>query len=117
MPDHVMIKYLPAFICLLLFSCVYHDLSTEDPVGPEVCDPAMVSWQRDILPIMVKACATAGCHDGISRRDWTDYREVSHYAEEIKKRTIDRSMPFDETLPEREIALITCWVEGGALNN
>ena len=113
-----MIKYFPAFIFLILFSCVYHDTSViEEPVDPEPCDPASVSWQRDILPIMINACSTSGCHDGISRRDWKNYNEVRQYADAIRKRTLDRSMPFDEPLPQNQIDLIVCWVEGGAVNN
>jgi hypothetical protein len=112
-----MIKYLPSLFCIILFSCVYHDLSEpEDPLEP-TCDPALVSWQNDVLPIMVSACATSGCHDGITRRNWRNYNEVKEYAASIKRRTQDRSMPFDGPLPQHQIDIIACWVDGGAMNN
>ena len=112
----------PSFIVLSLFfaACTYHDLNNLDDGGQEtpfVCDPE-VSWQKDILPIMKTSCASVGCHDGISRLDWTDYSEVKRYAAQIKQRTKDRSMPFDGSpLPEEQINLIGCWVDSGAKGN
>lgn len=100
---------------LLVMSCVSHDLTVEGPDEP-VCDP-LTSWQTEILPIMQISCATSGCHDGISRRNWTDYNEVKQYSNAIKERTVNRSMPFDEPLPQDQINKIACWVDNGALNN
>jgi hypothetical protein len=76
-----------------------------------------ISWQNEILPIMKASCATSGCHDGVSRRDWRNYNEVKLNAEAIKRKTRDRSMPFDKTLPDDDIDKISCWVDDGALNN
>lgn len=108
--------------CVLLVvnvSCVSHDLNNLTGPEPEpfVCDPG-TSWQKDILPIMEASCAGVGCHDGISRRDWTDYEEVKQYATAIKQRTQDRSMPFDgPPLPQEQINIIACWVDAGAPEN
>jgi hypothetical protein len=112
-----MTRFFPACIVLVLFSCVYHDLSTEPPLLQPVCDPSTTSWQEDILPIMISACATTGCHDGITRKDWTKYDEAKLYAASIKKRTQDKSMPFDGPLPQDQIDLIVCWVDSGAPDN
>jgi hypothetical protein len=76
-----------------------------------------ISWINDILPIMTTSCANSGCHDGVSRRDWRNYDEVKQFAQAIKRRTRDRSMPFDKTLPQDQIDKISCWVDDGALNN
>ena len=109
-------------ILLLLFfaACVNHDLNNlNDRLDEEpfVCDPE-ISWSNDILPMMKTSCAIAGCHDGISRLDWTDYAEVKRYATTIKQRTKDRSMPFDgPPLPQEQIDLIACWVDLGARDN
>jgi hypothetical protein len=110
-----------SFVFLVYFfaSCTYHDLNNlaDAPEEPFVCDPE-TSWQNDILPIMETSCAGAGCHDGISRRDWTDYDEVKRYATAIKQRTQDRSMPFDgPPLPQDQINIIACWVDAGAPDN
>jgi hypothetical protein len=76
-----------------------------------------VSWQLDILPIMKTSCATSKCHDGKSRLDWRDYSNAKKYAQEIKETTQNRSMPFDGSLSQDQIATIACWVDDGALNN
>lgn len=107
-------------LVILLGACTYHDLN-DFTVGeneePFVCDPE-TSWQNDILPILEKSCAVSGCHDGISRRDWTDYNEVKQYAAAFKQRTQDRSMPFDgPPLSQEHINVIACWVDSGAQEN
>jgi hypothetical protein len=76
-----------------------------------------VSWTNEILPIMIASCAISGCHDGVSRLDWRNYNQVKLYAQQIKRRTRDRSMPFDNTLPQDQIDKISCWVDDGAPNN
>lgn len=108
------------FFLLLCVACTYHDLNSfNSPVGEEpfVCDPT-TSWQEDILPIIEKSCAVSGCHDGISRRDWTDYDEVKRYAAAFRQKTQDRSMPFDgPPLAQEQINIIACWVDAGAPEN
>jgi hypothetical protein len=77
-----------------------------------------VSWQNEILPIMTESCAKTGCHDGISRpNDWRIYEQVKQNAATIRKKTQDKSMPFDSPLPQNEIDLIACWIDDGALEN
>lgn len=111
-----MFRRFSPFVILFSFSCTYHDLAPpRDPVQ-YVCDTT-VSWQNDILPVMITSCATTGCHDGISRRDWTNYSEVKQYAASIKARTQDKSMPFDGPLPQDQIDKIACWVDNGAPEN
>lgn len=103
---------------LLLLSCVNHDLSPEEDIDePFVCD-STVSWENDILPIIQTSCAISGCHDGIARtNNWLNYAEVKENVATIRKKTVDRSMPFDRLLPQHQIDLIACWVDNGALQN
>ncbi len=76
------------------------------------------SWSTEILPIMTTYCAKSGCHNGVSRNnDWRIYDQVKQNAAIIKQKTLDRSMPFDQLLPQDKIDLIQCWVDEGALNN
>jgi hypothetical protein len=108
-----------AFIIFLIAfsSCVYHDSNDTVIEVPFTCDP-QTSWENDILPLMKRSCAVEGCHDGISRRDWSQYDEVKRYASSAKLRTQNRSMPFEgPPLTQDEINLIACWVDNGALNN
>lgn len=77
-----------------------------------------VSWENEILPIITQYCATANCHNGVSLpNDWRNYDKVKQYAATIKKKTGDKSMPFDGPMPQDKIDLIACWVDDGALKN
>jgi hypothetical protein len=115
LPNHM--SKLVIVVCLLgCVACAYHDLDT--PVEqPPVFSCDTISWQKHILPIMTTSCATDGCHDGISRLDWRDYDLVKQYDVVIRQRTADRSMPFDKTLPQHEIDMITCWIDKGSPDN
>jgi hypothetical protein len=105
------------FIFLICCSCEYHDLNDFVEAVPVACDHE-TSWQNDILPIIENSCAISGCHDGISRRDWTQYDEVKKYAAQAKLRTQNRSMPFEgPPLTHEQINVIACWVDAGAPNN
>ena len=76
------------------------------------------SWADDILPIMEKNCAISGCHNGVSRsNNFREYASVKTHAKEIKSKTRDRSMPFDGSLTQNQIELISCWVDDGAPKN
>jgi hypothetical protein len=76
------------------------------------------SWANDIKPIMEKYCATSGCHNGTSRStNFREYPSAKLYANSIKTKTRDRSMPFDGSLTQNQIDLISCWVDDGALQN
>ena len=76
------------------------------------------SWTNDIKPIMEKHCATSGCHNGVSRStNFREYSSAKTYAGSIKSKTRDKSMPFDGSLTQSQIDLISCWVDDGALQN
>jgi hypothetical protein len=67
---------------------------------------------------MEKNCATTGCHNGVSRsNDFREYTSAKTFANSIKSKTQDRSMPFDGTLTQDQIDLIACWVDDGAVLN
>lgn len=76
------------------------------------------SWTNDILPIMEKNCAISGCHNGVSRsNNFSQYASAKTHAKDIKSKTRDRSMPFDGSLTQNQIDLISCWVDDGAPQN
>lgn len=75
------------------------------------------SWENDIRPIIVRSCASSGCHNGSSRADLRVFENAKAQAARIKSRTQDRSMPREGTLAQSEIDLIACWVDDGALMN
>ena len=84
-----------------------------------------VIWTQHISRIFYKRCVS--CHrEGGSAFSLTRYREVRPWAKAIKNQILIRRMPpwgavkgfghfrNDMSLSEREIALISSWVEGGA---
>lgn len=109
-----MYRFLCFFICIvLLLAC-----DSQEPEKPEeIVDCNVITWQNDILPLMKSSCATSGCHDGITRLDWSNYDLVKKYSATIKSRTKSRNMPVDGSLTQKEIDMIACWVDNGALNN
>ncbi len=77
-----------------------------------------ISWALDIKPIIDMRCAKPLCHvAGTGRSDLSKLQNVQQLALQIKTRTQNGSMPFDESMPVNEIQLIACWVDDGALNN
>ncbi|MBL0743595.1 hypothetical protein [Chryseolinea lacunae] len=74
------------------------------------------SWTTDIKPIIETKCALSGCHNG-TRPDLRVFDNAKLYAKSIKSKTQDRSMPFEGSLTDAQIALIACWVDDGALAN
>lgn len=75
------------------------------------------SWTNTIQPIIAKSCALSGCHNGESRPDLRVFDNAKLHARAIKSKTQDRSMPREGTLTQREIDLIACWVDDGALSD
>ena len=76
------------------------------------------SWSLDIKPIIDTRCAKPICHvAGTGRADLSKLENVQLLATQIKSRTQNGSMPFDEPMPSSQIQLIACWVNDGARNN
>lgn len=76
------------------------------------------SWSVDIKPIIDTRCAKPICHvSGTGRSDFSKLENVQQLATQIKTRTQNGSMPFDEPMPNSQIQLIACWVNDGARNN
>ena len=112
-----MLRSIAGFLLIVTsYSCVYHD--TDPVVSSEPtfsCDS--ISWTKHIQPIMASSCAVTGCHDGITRLDWREYEEVKKFAQSVKSKTQDRSMPVGGSLSTQQIEVIACWVNKGAPHN
>jgi hypothetical protein len=77
-----------------------------------------ISFSRDIQPILTNNCTLPTCHvAGTSRQDFTLFDRVQQLSEEIKRRTQTREMPLNGSITQRQINLIECWVDEGALDN
>ncbi len=78
-----------------------------------------VDYNNDILPILQAKCQFSGCHP--DNGNWFDYTTAKSNAALIKTRTGNGSMPKAPqpggALSANQIALIACWVDGGAKEN
>lgn len=77
-----------------------------------------VSWLEDVKPIIQVSCVKSGCHDNLSGRTSLEtFADVKKNVNQIRQRVINRSMPFDASLPDAQILTIVCWIDDGALEN
>lgn len=97
------------------------------------CDPNIVYFQNDILPILIGSCAFSGCHDGASATDGVvldNYDDVINTAqveafnlsdsklyEVITDDDPDEMMPPSEKLDNESINFIALWILQGAENS
>ncbi len=77
------------------------------------------SLESEVMPIIEVNCAVTGCHGSSQSPLLNTKEQIMANAERINSRTSSGSMPPPERedLTQREIDLITCWVEDGAANN
>ncbi len=77
-------------------------------------DPAAISFNDLIKPIIDTKCAIPSCHNGDlgASRNWTVNSTVLANAQNIKTRTQNRSMPPSGSLSLEQISLIGCWADG-----
>ncbi len=100
--------------------------------GSEACPEGIVSFQGEILPLIVSSCAYSGCHDAASAEDDVVLDNYEHILKEVKpgkpgdselyesitEKDQDDIMPPPphQPLTGDEIALIKTWIEQGAKN-
>ncbi|NDK56634.1 c-type cytochrome domain-containing protein [Pontibacter fetidus] len=134
----LMLLYL--LLAITIVGCkheVPEPLGTEEPTDPTDpgagnCDPDVVYFQRDVLPILVSNCAVSGCHDATTKQDGvqlTDYESVmrtgdikpgdpedSEVYEMITEDDEDERMPKAPRprLSTAQIGLIKKWIQQGA---
>jgi len=136
--------YLIFVICLLMaISGCKHPIPEGPGVDPNappvvvtVCDPNVVYFQQQILPLLLSNCAFSGCHDAASHQDgvildsyWNiintgDVEPGDPYDSDLFEVLIDtdlddRMPPWPEynALPTAQIDLIRNWILQGAQNN
>ncbi|MFK7950038.1 MAG: hypothetical protein AB8G11_20780 [Saprospiraceae bacterium] len=127
-------KLLIIGLVVTVFSC------TTEPIIPQGfngempngdCVPGVISFEQEILPLLVSNCAMRGCHDAITAEDnvvLIDYesimREVTPYdvndseLYESMVETGDDIMPPPPASPfsEEKLKLIRDWINQGAKN-
>ena len=126
----------------LLWSCttdpvippgvVTTDPPVQDPGEENLCEDGVVSFQHEVMPIIVSSCAYSGCHDARSRADdivLENYSQIrsevkpgdpndSELYESITESDLDDVMPPPpaEKLNSQQILVIKNWILQGAEN-
>jgi hypothetical protein len=84
-----------------------------------------ITWTREISRVFSRRCLSCH-HAGGAAFDLSTYEQVRPWAEAIKQEVLERRMPpwgaikgfgdfrDEDGLSEREIAVVSSWVEGGA---
>ncbi len=104
---------------IILFYGCYND-KEEILYGASTCDGTNASFAADVMPIIQSSCAKPDCHGAGSSNGpgaLTTYTQIKNAAPKIKTAVVSRLMPEDGSLTNSQIKSISCWVDGGALNN
>jgi mono/diheme cytochrome c family protein len=128
---------LTALLCAILIACVHEPLVPKDgevivPPVLDECDPDVIYFQNDILPVLVSNCAKSGCHDSQTREEGI---VLSSYENVMSSDVVEPGNPNDSELYERitdsdpddvmpppphqrlsteQIASIRTWIQQGA---
>ena len=105
---------------------------TQDPGTQNLCAEGIISFQYEVLPLMISGCAYTGCHDAASAEDGVvldSYENVmkevtpgdpndSELYESITETEPDEIMPPrpHEPMSLQQIALVRNWILQGADN-
>ncbi len=141
MTTHMIFKRLSLvslWMIFLLQGCTHEAVTPvipddmEDNTVGTPCDPGVIYFERDILPILRSNCAKSGCHDAESHQEdiiLDNFQNVinskvvkpfdlndSELYEVITETDPDKIMPEppNQSLSVNQIALIAQWIEQGA---
>lgn len=108
----------------LVQACTYHSEEDLFPNG-DTCDTTDVSYNQDILPILVNNCLV--CHDNINRQGGIileGYDQLKTHVNSgrligaIKREAGFSPMPQGSpALPDCQVEKIAQWIADGALDN
>ncbi|MBK6905200.1 MAG: hypothetical protein IPH04_20985 [Saprospirales bacterium] len=105
----------------------------DDTLGTP-CDPNLIYFTQQILPILQSNCAMSGCHDAASAQDGvvlTSYESVMNTAEVVPFNPGESELydvlvedDFEDRMPQppvaplsaEQIGLISAWIQQGAKN-
>mgnify|MGYP001552386846 CR=1 FL=1 len=105
-----------------------------NPIG-DTCDPSVVYFEQDVLPLLQANCAQSSCHDQGSAQDGvvlSDYASIMSTAdvrpgnpngsdlyEVLVETDLSKRMPPPPANPltNEQISLIFDWIDQGAQNN
>ena len=125
-------------LSLLLATCTTDPILDPALIGdlepgqvPIECPDGVISFQYEVLPLLVSNCAFSGCHDAITRAYDIVLDSYEHVMQEVKPGKPNKSELYeaitdgeDDIMPPppyarlkaEEISLIRQWIEQGAKN-
>jgi hypothetical protein len=104
------------FLTYLLSAACVHDTTQ----APLTCSPDHpVSWSKDIKALIETKCSIPGCHTANSTTQLrlATYEQVQASQGDVRGQVFNRNMPRGTALSDKEIFLITCWIDQGARDN
>ena len=109
-------------ISVLAGSCYYdkEELLYPGSNQPAACATVTASFSADVFPLITSKCAISGCHDATASGGmiFQSYNQISAAKDMINiQAVIQRTMPETGPLPDAEVNILRCWIEGGGLNN
>jgi hypothetical protein len=130
--------YITTALLIGLMSCKHNPLDTQDifapPVVSETCDPDVIYFNEQVLPIFQSTCAVPECHDAETAEEgfvFESYAGIMSSDEitpfegnsgEIIEKIMDSDPddimppPPQDPLTQSQIQLIVDWIDQGALN-
>jgi hypothetical protein len=93
-------------IITIVQACTHEPLVVKDnttppdtpPVETDDCDPNVVYFQNEVLPVLISNCAKSGCHDAVTAEQGII---LDSYAHIMASDVIEPSEPDDSELYER----------------
>ena len=127
-------------LCLIVLiaiipSCKYDTLVDEDMIPPDtsdICNPEILYFERDVLPVFRSSCGFQFCHDNIEEAGGVILDNYDNIIKHIKPFDPDGSIVYQQIvesnltevmppfprgpLSERNIEVIRKWIQQGALD-
>ncbi|MBX2843648.1 MAG: hypothetical protein KTR26_17900 [Flammeovirgaceae bacterium] len=102
-----------------IYNVQVREINSSCGTSKEVLIPSGVSYNNSVKNIIDTNCAISGCH--VAGRNIPDFKEFSNVQKNvatIKLRINNGTMPpGNRAITSKDIQLITCWVDDGALEN
>lgn len=104
----------------------------QDPGDENLCDEGVISFQHQVLPIMISSCAYSGCHDAITAEDDIELYSYEKVLKEVTPGDPNNSELYESIiepdpndimppppaspLSNEQISIIRNWISQGANN-